>query len=228
MVGWNFFYHAQNDWSLTITMVEAWFYSPVLAAILAMLGFYSMRAMLHHIKIPLLYRDFLVRAFLIISGIYSAYFLGANNMPAIAGAYLELPDFNPTFVVIAVGLAISVGALMADRRVIETVSSGLFPLSPLEALIVVLSCGITLYCFSGESLAQLLKSCHLPTLPLVPIPTSSVLVGSIIGVGLVKGHLGIRWGGLSKILLSWILVPIMSGLICWSVLAILSKGGSVL
>ena len=141
LIGWNIFFEISNNWGVVTDMIGAWFYSPILAAVLSIFGFYGTRALLKKIKIPLLYRDVWIRTLLIISGIYSAYFLGANNMPAIAGPYLGVGALNPFVVVVGVGLAIAVGALMADRRVIATVSSGLYPLSPMEALIVVLSCG---------------------------------------------------------------------------------------
>ena len=149
-------------------------------------------------------------------------------MPAIVGPYLTVDGVYPSFAIIAVGFSIVIGALMADRRVIETVSTVLFPLSPLEGLIVVLSCGIVLYCFSGHGLEKILIALSLPSFPLVPIPVSSVLIGSILGVGLAKGRASIQWGVFSKMLVSWILVPIVSGLICWIILTILTKGGSAL
>ncbi|MBQ4472046.1 MAG: inorganic phosphate transporter, partial [Alphaproteobacteria bacterium] len=204
------------------------FYCPILAALFAMITFYATRFLLRHVKIPVLYRDMWVRLLLIVSGVYSSYFLGANNIPAIAGPYLALDTIYPAVVVLLIGIAIALGAWMADRKVIETVSYRLFPLSPVEALVVVLSCGWTLYCFSGEGLYGLLESVHLPRFPLVPIPTSGVLVGSIIGVGLVKGHSGIEWNSLIKIIISWVFVPVASGLICWLILTMLTKGGAIL
>ena len=224
LVGWNCFFHVENNWHLIGNMVAAWFYCPIIGALFAILGFYCTRFFLKHVKIPLLYRDLWIRILLVISGIYSAYFLGANNMPAIAGPYLNIEQINPIFITLIIGISIAIGALMADKKVIETVSSGLFPLSPLEALVVVLSCGLTLYCFSASTLETLLLKIHLPSFPLVPIPTSSVLVGSIMGIGLAKGHAGIRWHALFKIIASWILVPIISALICCFILAILVYG----
>ena len=228
IVGWNLFYHFPNAWHDIGTMVAAWFYCPIIAALFSMALFYVFRWLLKKIRIPLLYRDTWVRILLVLSGVYSAYFLGANNIPAIAGPYLGLDDLSTSGVVFVIGCAIATGALMADKRVIETVSTRLFPLSPMEALVVVLSCGWTLYCFSGNGLQLILNSLSLPSFPLEPIPTSGVLVGSIVGVGLAKGHMGIRWHQLTKIILSWILIPVMSGLICWGILTMLTKGGSVL
>ena len=228
LIGWNIFFQMQNNWPVGIDMVGAWFYCPVVAAVFAMLGFYAAKALLQYVKIPILYRDMWLRILLILSGVYSAYFLGANNMPAIAGPYLAVENVSAFYIILFFGFVIAVGALMADKRVIAMVSSGLYPLSPVEALVVVWACGLTLYCFSGNGLWSLLLWLHLPAFPLVPIPTSSVLVGSIIGVGFVKGSAGIRWHSFSKVIASWFVVPIISGLICWGILTILTKGGTIL
>lgn len=228
LIGWNLFFHLPNNWSVVEDMVTAWFYSPIIATLFAIFGFYGMRFLLEAVKIPLLYRDAWVRLLLILIGAYSAYFLGANNIPAIAGPYLQVGELNSFWVITSVGVSIALGALMADKRVISTVSSGLYPLAPVEALVVVLACGLTLYCFSGTGLQTLLLRFDLPVFPLVPIPTSSVLVGSILGVGLAKGHAGIRWDSFSKIIASWIFIPIISGLICWGILSILIKGSASL
>lgn len=228
LIGWNIFFEIGNNWAVVKEMGVAWFYCPIVAALLSAIGFFGTHFLLQYVKIPLLYRDGIIRTLLTICGVYLAYFLGANNMPAIAGPYLSVDALNPHIVIVGVGLAIALGALMADRRVIETISSGLYPLSPIEALVVVLTCGVTLYCFSGVGLQNILMEYHLPTFPLVPIPTSSVLVGSIVGIGVAKGHSGIHWSTLTKVVMSWILIPIVSGLICWIILAILNKGGLVL
>ncbi len=228
LVGWNIFFHIKNDWQVLSEMISAWFICPIMAVILAIMGFYCTRFLLKHIPIPLLYRDMWVRFLLILSGIYSSYFLGANNIPAIAGPYLNTNIMSAVWIIFLIGLSIAIGALMADKRVIETVSSGLYPLSPMEALVVVFACGLTLYCFSSKGLEILLLGLGLPTFPLVPIPTSSVLVGSIIGVGLAKGHAGIRWQALGKVFISWFLVPVISGLICNVILAILIHMGASL
>ena len=123
LIGWNIFFRINNNWQVVGDMAGAWFYSPIVAALFAMVGFYSVKAFLKHVKIPLLYRDIWVRCLLILSGIYSSYFLGANNIPAIAGPYLSVDNLNVFWVILLVGLAIALGALMADKRVIETVSS---------------------------------------------------------------------------------------------------------
>jgi len=228
LLGWNFFFQKQNNWSVVMEMVGAWFYCPVVAAAFAILGFYATRMLLKYVKISLLFRDMWVRCLLILSGIYSAYFLGANNIPAIAGPYLSASLLNAEWIVLLVGLAVVIGVLMADKRVIFMVSSGLYRLSPIEALVVVFASGLTLYCFSSRALETLLLYFNLPAFPLVPVPTSSVLIGSIMGVGFAKGAAGIRWSAVTKIIFSWVLVPIISGLICWGILAILTEGGTVL
>ena len=225
LVGWNLFFHEPNNWSLLVKMVSAWFYGPALAAFLTILGFYAARLFLKHVPIPLLYRDFWIRILLILGGAYTSYFLGANNIPAIIGPYLNVTGIDLFWTVYLVTIAVVIGVFMADKRVISTVSSGLYPLSPMEALVVVMSCGLSMSCFSSVNLANFLTSLHLPTFPLVPVPTASILVGSIMGIGLAKGHASIKWSAFMKIVASWVVIPIISGLICYTILTILNCGG---
>ena len=228
LIGWNLFFHAPNNWPVIREMIGAWFYCPLVAILLAMIIFYLTRFLLQHIRIPLLYRDFGIRILLIVSGIYTSYFLGANNMPAVAGPYLNVDGLNAFGLICLASIFVAIGILMADKRVISTMSSGLYPLSPMEALVVVFSCGLTLYCFSGTGLKALLQYLNLPVFPLVPIPTSSILAGSIVGVGLVKGRSAIKLGSLAKIVSSWFWIPIISGLICYVILFIFIREGIAL
>lgn len=228
LIGWNLFFQIPNNWPVIKEMVGAWFYCPVVAILFAMIIFLAMRYLLQHIQIPLFYRDALVRILLISSGVYTSYFLGANNVPAIAGAYLNVKGLPVFEMICMVSICVAIGVLMADKRVISTMSFGLYPLSPLEALVVVFSCGLTLYCFSGTGLKTLLQYLGLPVFPLVPIPTSTILVGSIIGVGLVKGYSAIKWSSVGKIVSSWFWIPLISGLICYAILFIFIKEGVVL
>ncbi len=225
LVGWNLFFQKPNNWQLLAQMVSAWFYGPALATLLTILGFYTARFFLKHIHIPLLYRDFWIRILLILSGAYTSYFLGANNIAAIVGPYLNVSQIDPFLMVWLVSISVIIGVFMADKRVITTVSSGLYPLSPIEALVTIISCGLAMSCFSSINLSHFLTHLGLPTFPLVPVPTASLLIGSILGIGLAKGRASIKWEAFGKIVISWLLFPVISGLICYVILGMLTIGG---
>ena len=63
----------------------------------------------------------------------------------------------------------------------------------------------------------------LPAFPLVPVSSSQAIVGSVIGIGLVKGGRGIRWRMLGEITGAWIATPIAAILISFISLFILQN-----
>ena len=60
-------------------------------------------------------------------------------------------------------------------------------LTPESALIVVLSQALVLFVFSSKELSHLLINIGLPPIPLVPVSSTQVVIGAIVGIGLVKG-----------------------------------------
>ena len=192
----------------------AWIYSPFLAIGVAFIVFKIMRWILKYRPISLLYRDVFTRAGLIIVGAFSAYALGANNVATISSPFISASGWDALGVNLLICIAVGIGFLTADKKVIRTMGSGLFPLTPLEALIVVFSGALTLFLFSWGGLKMLLEYYGLPSFPLVPVPMTSAIIGSIIGVSFAKGGYGLKYKMLGYILLSWIITPLMAGLSC--------------
>lgn len=221
VVAWSLFHHDLGDMAILKKTVSAWIYTPFLGIGVAFLIFKLMRWLLRTYPVSLLYKDIFIRAGLICVGAFSAYALGANNVPTISAPYFlptGLPEFQMNLVICA---AIGVGFLTADKKVIRTMGSGLFPLSPMEALIVVFSGALVLFLFSWGGLKVFLDSCGLPSFPLVPVPITCAVIGAIVGVSLAKGGYGLKYEMLGNIVLSWMVTPIVSGLICWGLLTIL-------
>jgi PiT family inorganic phosphate transporter len=96
-----------------------------------------------------------------------------------------------------------------------TVGTGIFPLTPVAAAVVVWSHSAVLFIFSSETLEAWLQSLHLPTIPLVPVSSSQAIVGAVIGIGLLKGGRGIRWKTVAGITSSWVTTPIIAALTCF-------------
>ena len=91
-----------------------------------------------------------------------------------------------------------------------TIGNNLMKMSPMIALIVVLSQAIVLLLFSSVSLHDFLEKSSLPTLPLVPVSSTQAVIGAILGIGLVKGGRGINWSIVRKIVCGWIMAPIVA------------------
>ena len=88
-------------------------------------------------------------------------------------------------------------------------------MTPLAALTVVVAQTVVLFLFSSQGLQNFLHNHNLPTLPLVPVSSTQAVIGAILGIGLLKGGKGINWGITGKIMLGWVVTPLMAMLICF-------------
>jgi len=100
----------------------------------------------------------------------------------------------------------------------ETVGNTLMPITPEAAIVVVLSQALVLFLFSSQALSDWLHSIGLPSIPLVPVSSSQVVIGSIIGIGLLKGGNQIKYKVLGSIGTGWVATPIIAGLISFFLL----------
>ncbi|MCD6399920.1 inorganic phosphate transporter [candidate division WOR-3 bacterium] len=226
IVGWDFFSGAMVDTLALTKIVSTWVVSPILAGIFAFFIFKLLRMFLKKAKIHLLQIDNYTRVALIIIGAFGAYSLGANNIANVMGVFVTSNPFpginifgllklNDTQVLFLIGgLAIALGIYTYSRRVMRTVGSELYKLSPLAALVVVLAESLVLFIFASSGLEKLLLKVGLPTIPLVPVSSSQAVVGAIIGIGLARGGgRAINYRVFSKVIWGWFLTPISAGVI---------------
>ena len=213
LVGWNLALKKMVSWDQIIDITLGWFYSPLIAFVLAFILFKGTRIYFRYTSIPILYRDMGVRFLWVIVGSFSAYSLGANNLPILTVPFI--PFISGSFLSILFSVMVGIGCLMASKRVIKMVSSKLFPLSSVESLIVGFSGALTLLLFSFKN----------GLLPALPISMSASLIGAIVGVSLAKGGYGLKGKTLLSIVASWIWAPLFSGLLCFGFISIMKAGG---
>ena len=214
LVGWNLALDRIVPWDKVIGSVLGWFYSPLIACLFAFLIFNLIRFYLKKWPIPILYRDIWVRFFWIIVGSFSAYSLGANNLPVLTIPFVSVTS-EPLVLFVLFSLFVWIGCLMASKKIIKMVSSQLFPLSSVEGLIVSFSAAMTLLLFSFQK----------GLFPALPISMSASLIGAIVGISLGKGGAGLKIKSLFSIIISWILAPLFSGLLCFAFISIMDLGG---
>ncbi len=224
-IGWNLFYQQLIPVDLVTKTVLAWIYTPIIAGIMSFMLFGIARQLLARFPIRLLWRDHLIRMGLLLVGAFSAYSFGANNIGSLIGPYMILGLFPETMLFVGACLGIGVGFALADKRVIKTVSSGMFPLAPIEALIAVFATATTLFLFSSINLKMFFVSMGLPSFPLVPVPLSCAAIGSIIGVAVAKGIDGLKFKIVGKVIFSWVSAPIGAGVLCFGLLCLFRAGG---
>ena len=224
IIGWNVFSGTSTDIDALIKIMIGWMVGPFLAACFAVLLFFFTVKALNIWKVHLLSLDAYVRLGLIVAGAFGAFSLGANNIANVVGVFIPASQFTEfrvadLFAVTAAeqlfligGLAIAVGVFTYSGKVVHTVGTGLFTLSPIAAWVVVMAHSIVLFLFASQGLEALLARVGLPTIPLVPISSSEVVVGAVIGVALLKGAHNIRWRVLGRIGVGWVLTPIIAGI----------------
>ena len=230
IIGWNFFSGSATDLTTLARIVSSWILCPILAAVFAVCLLKLAEGFLRVVPLHLFRIDAATRYGLILAGAFASYSLGANNIANVMGVFVPSAPFGDLDVLglfrldagqqlfLIGGIAIAVGVFTFSKRVMLTVGSRLFQLSPIAALVVVLAQGLVLFLFSSEALQNWLSSRSLPTIPLVPVSSSQAVVGAIIGIGLAKGGHNIRIGVLGRISSGWVATPVISAAIAFVLL----------
>ena len=229
IIGWNFFTGNQTDSFTLKQIVSSWLAGPVIGAVFAVLLYMLVRQFKKSVKIHLIRFESFIRTGLILVGAFGAYSLGANNIANVMGVFLPafnledldlklfILDSNQQLFLLG-SLAIATGIITYSRKVMETIGNSIMELSSEAALVVVLAQSMVLFIFSSTTLSNLFVSIGLPAIPMVPISSSHVLVGCIIGIGIYKGASNINFRVLGEIGLAWIISPVASGLLTFFLL----------
>jgi inorganic phosphate transporter, PiT family len=235
IIGWNYFSGRLTDYGSLVTIASSWVLAFVLSAAIAALLFYLVKPWVNRSKTHLLEQDLLIRNALIVVGAFGAYSLGANNIANVVGVFVPVSPFKDIslgglFTVSGIqqlylmgALSIVVGIYTYSHKVMRTVGKDLFHLSPITALIALLAEAIVLFLFASRGLYNLLLSLGLPTIPLVPVSSTQVIVGAVVGIGLAKGGKNIRYNILARISLAWVAAPVIAFLISYTALFIIQN-----
>jgi len=235
IIGWNLFSGSLTDYDSLTKIVLTWVLCPVLSALIAASIFVIFRSVLNRIKIHILRVDMRTRIGLILVGAFGSYSLGANNIANVMGVFVPAEPFSEinffnlftlsgTQVLFLLGgLAIAAGIITYSHKVMDTVGGSLMKISPVVALVVVLSQAIVLFLFSSEALEHWLVSNNLPAIPLVPVSSSQAVIGAVLGIGLIKGGKGIRFRVLGEIATGWVTTPVIAGIISFVALFFLQN-----
>ncbi len=224
IIGWNIFTGNPTDSGTLSKIVVTWISGPVLGALFAILLYILITKFKKSAKIHLITFESYLKAGLIIVGAFGAYSLGANNIANVMGVFV--PAFNLQELNLGLfslssnqqlfllgGIAISVGIITYSKRVMDTVGGNIVELTSEAALVVVLAQSLVLFIFSSTALVNFMIRIGLPPVPLVPVSSSQVIVGCVIGIGLYRGARNINFRLLGEIGIGWIATPLVSGVI---------------
>ncbi|MGQ9620206.1 MAG: inorganic phosphate transporter [Bacteroidales bacterium] len=229
IIGWNLFTNNPTHAGTLSTIVGTWISGPVLGAIFAILLYILIRRIKRRARIHMILFESYMKTGLIITGAFAAYSLGANNIANVMGVFV--PAFNLNEINLGIiklssaqqlfllgSIAIATGIVTYSRKVMETVGSNIVHLTSEAALVVILAQSLVLFIFSSTFLSNLLVKAGLPPIPMVPVSSSQVIIGCVIGIGLYKGARNINFKILGEIAAGWIATPVIAGLMSFFLL----------
>jgi len=227
IIGWNIFTGSPTDLGTFTKIVSTWVICPVLSGFIAAVLYLVVRRVIDSARVHLLEQDLWTRLLLLGVGAFGAFALGANNIANVMGVFVSaLPSgsvnlFGVLHVTVAQqlfavgGVAIAIGIISYSHRVMMTVGRGVFRLTPVTGLIVILAESIVLFIFASEALEAWLITRGLPPIPLVPVSSSQAVVGAVIGIALAKGGRGINYGMVGRIAGGWVATPVIAALLAF-------------
>ncbi len=229
IIGWNLFTGNPTDSSTLSRIVISWLAGPFIGAVFAVLLYMIVRKFKKAAGIHIIKFESYIKTGLIVVGAFGSYSLGANNIANVMGVFLpafHLDDLKFGFIVLSSnqqlfllgGLAIATGIVTYSWKVMDTIGSNILELSSEAALVIVLAEALVLFIFSSTGLAEFMKGIGLPPFPMVPVSSSQVIVGCIIGIGLYKGARNINFKVLGEIGAAWVISPLASGLLTFLLL----------
>ena len=226
IIGWNLFTGNRTDSGTLSKIVVTWIAGPVLGALFAVLLYILIVKIKKASRMHLFRFEAFLKAGLIAAGAFGAYSLGANNIANVMGVFV--PAFNLQEIDLGIftlssaqqlfllgSIAIAVGVLTYSKKVMETIGANIVELSSEAALVVVLAQSVVLFIFSSSGLSSFFVRIGLPPIPMVPVSSSQVIVGCVIGIGLWKGARNINFRLLGEIGIGWIATPIISGVLAF-------------
>lgn len=146
-------------------------------------------------------------------GAYMAVNIGANDVANNMGPAVGANALTMGGAIAIAALSESAGALLAGGDVVSTISKGIIdPASFADAQV-----------FIWAMMSALISSAlwvNLATCIGAPVSTTHSVVGGVMGAGIAAAGLGaVDWGSMSMIAASWIISPLMGGVIAAAFLA---------
>jgi PiT family inorganic phosphate transporter len=238
IIGWNLFTGNSTDGGSLTTIVTTWITGPILGALFAVMLFILIRKIKRSVHVHMIRYESWVRTGLVITGAFGAYSLGANNIANVMGVFVPSVLLDPVNLGLFTlsgeqqlfligGISIAAGIITYSEKVMKTVGNSLMQLTADAALVVVMAHSLVLFIFSSSTLSHFIESIGLPPIPLVPVSSSQVIVGSVLGIGLYRGVRNINFKTLWTIVSGWVTTPIIAGVISFISLFIVQNVFSI-
>jgi len=159
--------------------------------------------------------------FLVIATVFGAYMamnIGANDVANNVGPAVGSRAITLTGAIIIAAIFEALGALVAGADVTNTIRKGIIDLSAFNGDV-----NVFIWAMMSALLAAALWL-NLATAFKAPVSTTHSIVGGVMGAGIASAGFGIvHWATMGKIAASWVISPILGGIIAAGFLYAIKK-----
>ncbi len=155
--------------------------------------------------------------FAAVVGAYMAMNIGANDVANNVGPAVGSQAMGLGAAIVLAAVFEAAGALIAGGDVVTTIKSGIISPEQVE------DTRTFVWLMTGALIAAAVWL-NFATWQGAPVSTTHSIVGGVLGAGVAAGGLGIaNWGNLITIAASWVISPVMGGLIAAALLMFINK-----
>ena len=154
----------------------------------------------------------------ILSCVYMACNIGANDVANSMGTSVGSKSLTFRQAILVAAVAEFAGAFLVGGHVSDTIRKGMLDPAIFDAVPLHLVCGM---------IAALVTAglwLHIASALGWPVSTTHSIVGAVVGFGIIAGGVdAVSWGQVGKIVLSWVVSPVMGGLFSFLIFRSISK-----
>lgn len=160
----------------------------------------------------------LIQTVALILGFYMAWNIGANDVANAMGTSVGSKALTLKKAVFVAAILEFSGAFFVGSSVSETIQKGILDPSFFQADPLIFVLGMMGSLLATGALLQVASYFGLP------VSTTHAIVGAVIGFGAIIGGIdAVHWDELSWIVCSWILSPLLSGIISYAIFSLIQR-----
>ena len=161
--------------------------------------------------------DTFLLLFAVIACIYMACNIGANDVANAMGTSVGSKALTFKQAIIIAAVAEFIGAFFVGGHVSDTIRKGMLDPTIFEAVPYHLVYGMI------SALIAAALWLHIASYLGWPVSTTHSIVGGVVGFGVIAGGMDvINWGKMGQVVLSWIVSPVMGGVVAYLVFKFIS------
>ena len=153
-----------------------------------------------------------------LAGLYMAWTIGANDVANAMGTSVGSGALTLRGAIVVAAIFEFGGAMLVGGSVTNTIRKGIVDIQALGADPMVMAVGMTC-CLLSAALWL-----NLATYAGWPVSTTHSIVGSVVGFGVTAGGMSaVDWGTVGSIAASWIVSPVMGGLLGYGLFVFIQR-----